>query len=136
DYQWLFDYNDKGNLTKVTDPDDKSTVYSPNSDGTIGSVQDANTHTTYFESYDPSGLPTKIKDAKSQHTQFGYDADGNLLWVQDPRHDGQTGSEPREYRSYFDYDSFGRLERQSTPKLTGSGQILWTGVSYDYNDNV
>lgn len=140
DYQWAFDYDAEGNLLKVTEPEGSpryATTYSYNADGTVATVTDPNTNLTTIVSYDANGLPTKVTDAESQTTQFGYDDDGLLRWVQDPNHASYSSADPRSYRSYFDYDSFHRLGRQSAPKLTaGSEPLVWSAADYDPNDNV
>lgn len=138
DFQWSFAYDAKGNVIGVTDPEAHGTQYAYNADGTLASRTDANSRTTQFPSYDANGLVTKIVDAKAETTTFGYDEDGLLRWIQDPRHAGYSGSDPREYRTYFDYDSFHRLGRQSTPKSTEHlrGTLIWSAADYDQNDNI
>jgi YD repeat-containing protein len=109
-----------------------------NPDGTLATTTDANGHPTTYNSYDLSGLPTRITDAKGQVTQISYDDDGKLVWLQDPLHAGDSGSDTRSYRQYFDYDSFHRLGRQSSPKSTrfDRGQLIWSSAAYDANDNM
>lgn len=138
DYQWSFGYDPRGNLTQVTDPEEQPTTYGYNSDGTLATITDANTHTTSFENYDANGLPQRVVDAKQQVTQQGFDDDGLLRWIQDPLHASATGTDPREYRTYLDYDAFHRPGRQSTPKSTEyeRGRLIWTSVEFDANDNV
>jgi RHS repeat-associated protein len=140
DFQWSFGYDPKGNLTSVTEPEGSprfTTTYTYNPDGTLATITDANTHRTSFNTYDANGLVTKITDAKNQVTQFGYDDDGLLRFVQDPLHASYTGGDPRTYRTYFDYDSFHRMGRQSTPKSTAeTAPLIWTALAYDANDNV
>jgi RHS repeat-associated protein len=137
DFEWNFAYNPTGDLTSATDPQNFTTIYTPNADGTIASVKDANLHTTNFE-YDASGQANKVTDAKGQVTQLGYDADGLLLWLQDANHAADSGTDTRSYRTYFDYDPFHRLVRQSTPKSTQSfrGTLIWSDANYDANDNL
>ena len=137
DFQWQFLYDAKRNMTRVTDPMRFSTSYAYDLTGQVTTVTDANANPTSFV-YDANGLPTRITDAKGQVTQFGYDADGLLLWSQDAVHSGATGANPREYRTYFDYDSFARLGRQSAPKSTtvARGQLIWTAADFDPNDNL
>jgi len=127
DFQWVFTYDGTGNLTKVIEPEPAgqpeanryTTSYVWNANGTLASITDADTHpATTFDSYDANGLPTQVTDGAGQVTKFGYDSDGQLLWIQDPLHATDTGSKPREYRTYFDFDSFHRLGRQSTSKST------------------
>ncbi|HVE95052.1 MAG TPA: DNRLRE domain-containing protein [Acidimicrobiales bacterium] len=138
DFQWSFGYDPRGNLTSVTDPENFATTNVVNADGTVASTTDANTHTTTFPAYDPSGQPTRITDALGRVTQLGYDPDGLVLWVQDAAHATNSGGDPRSYRRYFDYDAFHRLGRQSMPKSTSlaPGQLVWSAADYDANDNV
>jgi RHS repeat-associated protein len=137
DFEWNFAYNPTGDLISATDPQNFATIYTPNADGTIASVKDADLHTTSFE-YDASGQPSKVTDAKGQVTQLGYDADGLLLWLQDANHAADSGTDTRSYRSYFDYDPFHRLVRQSTPKSTqfDRGNLIWSDAAFDANDNL
>src|SRR5918996_1239580 len=136
-FKWLFTYDAKGNLTKVTDPESKPTTFDYNTDGTLLRVTDASLNPTDFCGYHASGQPTCIRDALAQTTQFGYDADGQLVWIQDPLHFSDTGAKDRQYKTFFDYDDFHRLGRTSTPKSTRFERqtLIWTGVEYDPNDN-
>jgi RHS repeat-associated protein len=142
DYQWSFEYDLKGNLTKVTEPEGSptkfATTFAYNTNGTLASTTDANGRQTQFTNYDANGQLTRVVDAKTGVTTFAYDSDGLLRWVQDALHQSETGPEPREYRSYFDYDSFHRLGRQSTPKSTTivRGMLIWSAADYDSNDNL
>ncbi len=144
DHQWAFTYDPQGNLTSVIEPERYpgpryTTTYTWNPNGTLASITDADSHpATTFDSYDANGLPTQVTDGAGQVTKFGYDSDAQLLWIQDPLHAADTGSKPREYRTYFDYDSFHRLGRQSTPKSTrfDRGRLVWSSTDYDPNDNV
>lgn len=142
DYQWSFGYDAKGNLIRVADPVQRgqgtATTYVYNGDGTLQSMTDANGQVTRYTSYDANGLVTTQVDAKNQTTTLGYDADGLLRWIQDPSHAAYTTGDPRGYRTYFDYDSFHRLGRQSAPKstATATGTLIWSGADYDANDNL
>jgi RHS repeat-associated protein len=143
DFQWHYSYDAAGNVDKVTDPTNAVTDYDYNlagsaAPGTVAAVHDANGNPpTTFPCYDPSGQPCEIRDPLGNSTKFGYDADGLVLWIQDPNHAADTG-DPREFKAFFDYDSFGRLVRQSAPKSTRfeRGQLLWSGADFDANDNV
>jgi len=145
DFQWLFEYDLAGNPHFVTGPTGAKTTYdynppgTPNA-GTLTAVHDANGNPpTTFPTYDPSGQPTKVVDPLGKAIQIGYDADGNVIWVQDPNHAAYTGTgvDERKYKSFSDYDSFGRLGRQSAPRSTANlpGQLLWSSVDFDANDN-
>jgi RHS repeat-associated protein len=138
DFEWLFAYDAVGNLTTVTDPEGFAETYAYNPDGTQTSSTDPLNRTTTFVAYDANGLPIEIRDPKGQLTRFGYDADGLLRWLQDPLHAADGGTEEREYKAFFDYDSFHRLGRQSAPKSTrfARGTLIWSSADYDPNDNV
>jgi RHS repeat-associated protein len=144
DYRWTFTYDDDGNPDLVTDPTGAVTNYDFNPPGTPDAgtllrIHDANDNPpTVFEAYDPSGQPTQIRDPLGNLTRFGYDPDGRLTFIQDPNHQNITGADVRAYRSYFDYDSFGRLGRQSAPKSTHAarGALIWSSADFDANDNI
>jgi RHS repeat-associated protein len=144
DFQWSYSYDSAGNVDKVTDPTGAITDYDYNlagsaNPGTVAAARDANGNPpTTFPSYDPSGQPTEIKDPLGQSTRLGYDVDGLLRWIQDPNHAGDSGADERAYKAFFDYDSFGRLGRQSAPKSTNidRGMLIWSGAAFDANDNV
>jgi YD repeat-containing protein len=144
DFQWSYSYDGAGNVDKVTDPSGAVTNYDFNlagsaNPGTISQIFDANGNPpTTMPSYDPSGQPTEIRDPLGKSTKFGYDLDGQLLWLQDPNHAGDSGTDERSYKSFFDYDSFGRLGRQSAPKSTATdrGKLIWSGADFDPNDNL
>ena len=144
DFRWLFEYDTPsslGNLVRVTDPEGGVTNLVPNPDGTVAQSTDPNGNPTSFV-YDPSGQPSRVTEqvsgTETRVTQLGYDLDGFLRWVQDPVHANDGGADLRSYRTYFDYDSWHRLGRQSTPKSTARdrGNLIWTGIVHDANDNV
>jgi RHS repeat-associated protein len=143
--KWTFGYDGVGNLRTVTQPlyPTKPASYIYNADGTLATSADFKGNVTTFKDYDANGLPTTVVDAAdnpaapTHPTKMLFDAGGRLLWVQDPRHASYTGGDPKHYRTYFSYDSFNRLGRQSTPKSTSLelGQLIWSDISYDANDN-
>ena len=144
DFRWQFSYDPAGNLDKVTDPTNAITDYdynlagSPNP-GTVAQIKDANGNPpTVFEAYDPSGQPTRMRDPLGGITRIGYDVDGLARWIQDPNHAAETATDERAYKTFFDYDAFHRLGRQSAPKSTTGerGTLLFSGMEFDANDNV
>ena len=143
DYQWKYAYDSAGNVDTVTDPTNAVTNYDYNlagslNPGTVSATRDANGNgPTTFPDYDPSGQPTRIVDPLGNTTRFGYDADGQLRWVQDANHAGDSGTDERAYKTFMDYDAFHRLGRQSAPKSTATdrGRLIWSGVDLDPNDN-
>jgi RHS repeat-associated protein len=145
DYQWTFAHDSKGNITTITDPLGNPTTNVFNADGTLASTTDANSHVTTYTSYDANGLATTVVDplgnatgdTVNHRTTFAYNAAGEMLSVQDAVHQG-FGSASRTNASFFDYDPFGRIVRQSTPKSTAiePGKLIWSSATFDANDNV
>jgi RHS repeat-associated protein len=137
DYRWSFDYDTRGNLIATTDPSGAKKTLVIAADGTVSSETDARGGTTTYTGYDANGFPTAVTDPLARKTQFGYDSDGQLLWTQDAKHAAFTGGAPRDYRTYFDYDAFHRMGRQSAPKSTATerGLLIWSGADFDANDN-
>jgi RHS repeat-associated protein len=145
DFQWTFGHDANGNITRVTDPLGNSTTNAYNGDGTLASTTDANSNVTSFPTYDASGLATTVVDpignatgdAVNHRTTYAYDAAGELLSVQDAIHQS-FGAASRSNASFFDYDPFGRMVRQSAPKSTSlePGNLIWSSASFDANDNV
>jgi RHS repeat-associated protein len=134
---WRFTHDAKGNLRIVQDPEGftSEAVYNP--DGTVVTSYDGNRNATNY-TYDLNGLPATVTDAEGRITKFQHTADGLLEWVQDPLHQSSTGGDARLYRSYFYYDSFHRMGRQSAPKSTrhAPGTLIWSAARFDPNDNV
>ncbi len=143
DFQWRYSYDPAGNPDLVTDPTSAVTNYDYNlagsaDPGTVAQVADANGNPpTVFEAYHPSGQPTVIRDPLGHRTRVDYNADGQARWIQDPNHENDSGSDERAYRTFFGYDAFGRLGRQSAPKSTSAerGTLLWSSADFDANDN-
>jgi RHS repeat-associated protein len=145
DFQWTFAHDTTGNVTGVTDPLGKKTTLAYNPDGTLASSTDANSHVTTYPSYDANGFATAVVDpignqtgdAVNHRTTFAYNAAGELLSVQDAVHQAY-GAATRTNASFFDYDAFGRMTRQSAPKSTAiePGKLIWSSATFDSNDNV
>ena len=138
DYRWTFNYDARGNLIATIDPSGAKQTLTVNPNGTLASVTDARgVVSETYSGYDPNGFPGVVTDGLARKTRLGYNSDGNLLWIQDAKHASATGSAPRDYRTYFDYDAFGRMGRQSTPKSTDTerGLLIWSGADFDANDN-
>jgi RHS repeat-associated protein len=146
DYQWTFGHDSKGNVTSVTDPLGSTTTLTYNGDGTLASAkQDANNHVTSYPTYDANGLATTIVDpignatgdTTNHRTTIAFNAAGEVLSVQDAVHQS-FGAASRSNVSFFDYDRFGRMVRQSAPKSTAiePGKLIWSSGAFDANDNL
>ena len=144
---WRLEYDTNSNLTQIFDPTDTVNpfesfdYYAAGGSEPVGMLKltrDGNSKETNFSSYDANGFPQTVTDAQSHVTTYAHDANGLLLSVQDARHQGDSGGDIRDYRTVYDYDSFHRLGRTSTPKSTKfyRGWLLLTSVGYDANDNV
>jgi RHS repeat-associated protein len=145
---WTFNYDANNiNLTDIFDPLDQVNAYQhfdyyaaggPEPPGVLQQAFDANNNKTSYSNYDANGFPQTVTDAKGQITRYVYDENGLLHSVQDARHQLDVGTSEREFKTVFDYDSFHRLGRESTPTSTATdrGNLIWTSVGYDPNDNV
>jgi RHS repeat-associated protein len=144
DYQWSFEYDAKGNVLKVTDPEQRKLgrfhqyVYDASGNGDVRESIDGNLHKTKYDSYDANGFPQTVTDPLNRVNRVTYNADGLLVTVQDARHASFTGGTPKHYQAQFKYDAFHRMARQSAPKSTEKlpGTLIWTGAEFDANDNV
>jgi RHS repeat-associated protein len=100
------EYNDFGNLTKHTDPTNRVTSYqyatngidiiavyqrTPNGLSTDPDGQLADKIAEYsYEPSDPPHLPRSIKDAARQPITYTYNSHGQILAVEDARHETTT----------------------------------------------
>ena len=143
---WRFAYDAQGNLTQVTKPlytnSPARNTYNP--DGTLATTTDYDGNQTTYLTYDANGLATEVVEADDSPTapthpiRFGFDDGGRLQFVQDANHGSSTGTDPTRFRTYFYYDSFNRLGRESTPKSTSLNltNLIFSDTSFDANDNV
>jgi RHS repeat-associated protein len=142
DYQSHYFYDSAGNLTRSVDPVGAETLHTYNTNGTLASTTDANTHLTTFENYDTNGFPQLVRQHKLPSdlvTSYVYDPEGLLLTVQDPLHPSQESCpDPRDCETVYTYDNFHRRIEQSSPKSTRflKGTHIWSETQYDANDNV
>jgi RHS repeat-associated protein len=133
--KWTFGYDERGNLTSVTDPkgsatpdpNDFTTRNTYDNFGQLLTSTDANGHTTKFEDYDLVGYPRKITDALNCSELFGYDVVGNVVWSTDARQKIST----------FTYDIFKRTLTSKVPKDADKNDYIVTPAPrYDANDNI
>ena len=100
--QTVFDYDAKGNLIKITDPQEffgpNFTEFSYNQRGLVTKTKDTFGNTTSF-SYDTLGNLTRVTDPLMNITEFTYDTRGNVTRTRDPL--GRL--------SLFQYDPMNRL---------------------------
>jgi len=120
-------YDDKGNMTSLTDPEEKVTLftsydvmgnvltkedarekewsYTYDDAGRLKTVTDPMTHVTEFF-YDEVGNKIREKDAEEKETVFEYDDRGNLVKRTDAA--GKA--------TLFEYNSQGKLLKQTDPE--------------------
>ncbi len=150
DYTWSFGIDARGNTVTVTDPEgtrtaaggDYTTAYEYGAPGTaLAGLVTAQVKPmggrSVFE-YHASGQVSRITDAVGSVTTYGFDPDSQVVWTQDAEHQSFGGTDTRAFRSYFDFDEFGRVVRRSAPESTQTlrGQLIWSVSKYDANDNV
>ena len=147
DYQWRFTYDAAGNIDLVTDPSRLrlqlrlEPAPAPRLRAPSSRVTDperpASPPSTTTPPGSRAGSPTPITES----SELGYDVDGLMVWMQDANHTGgrPAGLARAAYRTYFDYDTFHRLGRQSSPKSTqfDRGRMIWSSApTIDANDNI
>ncbi|MFI6951536.1 DNRLRE domain-containing protein [Streptomyces sp. NPDC050422] len=89
--KWQFGYDSFGNLKTVTDPKgvessttgDYTASYTYDSYGQLTKATDANQHSTIYSDFGSTGYPNTITDALSKSTTFVYDEHGRVKQVTD-----------------------------------------------------
>ncbi|WKX13578.1 polymorphic toxin-type HINT domain-containing protein [Streptomyces sp. NL15-2K] len=132
--KWRFGYDDRGNLTSVTDPKgvesdedgDYTTTYAYDDLGQLTRATDPNGHATTYGDYSPVGYPGTETDALGNRTVTTYDERGNVTALQEA-----NGAETTQT-----YDVFGRPLENRAPKDQDAGEYITTPApEYDANDN-
>jgi RHS repeat-associated protein len=130
---WHFAYDSHGNPTSVQDPagtaagSGYTTSYTYDGVGQLLTATDANTHTTTYSNFDPSGYPGTTKDAVGNTSSVVYGSRGEVASATDTL--GHTTTQ--------NYDVFGRPLDGKTPKDQAGGVYITTPAPvYDANDNV
>ncbi|WP_238946571.1 RHS repeat-associated core domain-containing protein [Vandammella animalimorsus] len=99
-----FEYDDKGNQTKVTDGENQSSTATYNVQGLPLTETNALGQTTTY-AYDASGNLTRSANALNQSAQYNYDGRGRLTSITYPSGSSQTTS----------YDKAGQLTAVKDP---------------------
>lgn len=111
---YSMEYDDRGNLTKLTDPLGNETLYTYDADDNMLTMTDALTN-IFAISYDTRSNLTKMTLPTGKVSTFTYDGSGQLTNVTDPN--GQTET--------FAHDAHGNLKTITDP----AGNI--TTLNYD-----
>jgi len=101
---WTYEYNNRGQVAKITNPNGGTVEYTYNNDATLASSKDSDTGTTTYGydtykrlnrithpnptfiqiAYNLNDQITSITDENNHTYTFQYDANGNLTRVTDP----------------------------------------------------
>jgi RHS repeat-associated protein len=120
-YQWHYQYDSNGYITKITAPDGAETLYTYDAATLrLASTTDANGNTTQYE-YDSVGNRTKVIDALGNETRYEYEPVFNQV---------TKVTDPNGRVTTYDYDVNGNRITETDP--LGNTQT-WT---YDANGNV
>lgn len=117
-----YEYDSKGNQTKVINPDGKFTSFTYDLAGNVSSVtsnKDNGTPVTKYYTYDYMNRLQNVKSEKNEITTYTYLPTGELALIQDPTQKETT----------FDYNVMGQLVKKTEPEGT-SYQF-----AYDENGN-
>ena len=132
-FAWTYAADTRGNIVKITDPREphrdrrrlhhevhlRRGGHQPRR--SRADEDDADGCVFNYGLYHASGQPEKIVDFVGDHHAFGYDADSRTQWMQDAVHQGDDpATDVRAFRTYYDFDEFGRVVRQSAPKSTST----------------
>ena len=134
--RWEFGYDDRGNVTSVTDPkgvatttvpDDYQSIYTYDPLGQLLTSTDANGNTATFADYHATGFPRKSTDPYGHSSTMVLDDRGNPTSLIDANGKTTTAT----------YDTFGRPGETRVPKDQTAGDYIVTPAPvYDANDNV
>ncbi|MEU5869739.1 RHS repeat-associated core domain-containing protein [Nonomuraea sp. NPDC047529] len=112
-YTTNLQYNDVGDVTKMTLPGNKVTSYTVNAAGEVTTQTDPATNTTTYE-YDLAGRPAKVTDAERNALASEYDLAGRLTGLKRLDKNGAT------VRAVgYGYDAAGNL----TQYTSGEGHV-------------
>ncbi|MEM9991630.1 MAG: RHS repeat-associated core domain-containing protein, partial [Bacteroidota bacterium] len=138
-----FTYNSLNDITSYTDPRNNTTTFDYDSNDNLDKVTDNMNFVTDY-TFNSSGLLTQVSNPENITTTFGYDAYGNQTAV----------NAPLSINTNIAYDDIGRATQVTNPKsqvtqytydehdLTtlarriSSGGNVDLSYSYDYNDNL
>jgi RHS repeat-associated protein len=106
---WTYGYDEDGNRTSVTDPNNHEWSSSFDEHGNRTASTDPLNHTTHW-TYDDDRNVTSTTTPAGRETRFEYDANGNLTAIERTRTEtSQT------VRTTLDYDSHGQLISSTDP---------------------
>ncbi|MEU9736469.1 polymorphic toxin-type HINT domain-containing protein [Streptomyces sp. NPDC048002] len=121
-----YEYDARGNRSKVTDPAGNAWTYAYDARGRLTSTTDPDTGTT-TTGYDDADRPNHTKDARQQETFTEYDILGRVRYI---RHGSATASPAKEYT--YDTDITGALgQLTASIRHTPDGDYTNRVTGYD-----
>ncbi|MDH6434816.1 RHS repeat-associated protein [Streptomyces sp. SAI-144] len=120
-----YEYDARGNRSKVTDPAGNAWTYTYDARGRVTSTTDPDTGTTDTW-YDSADRPNHVKDALAQHTYTEYDVLGRPFKV---RQGSSTSTPVKEYT--YDGAPGGIGQPTSSMRHTDSGDYVSRVTGYD-----
>lgn len=120
-----FEYDQFGNVTKMTAPDNKETNYTYDNSGNVlkistkGLNQSDVIETNY--NYDDANRLVRVISPKNEITEYSYNKLGQIAEIKDPKNRITT----------FTYDSLGRVTSKLDPNVEGLYKF-----KYDSNGNM
>jgi RHS repeat-associated protein len=124
-----FGYDDAGNLTSLTAPDQSQSQYGYDPQtGLLSSITNALGKTTQL-GYDQYGNLTSLASPEGNQTAMTYDQSGRMTSRTDPR-GSEPGANPDAYTWHYSYDTAGNLLSVTDPL----GHV--TSYTYDLVGNL
>jgi RHS repeat-associated protein/uncharacterized repeat protein (TIGR01451 family) len=108
----IYEYDDVGNRTKVTDAEDRDTTYEYDDLNRLITVTDPLSGTMSY-AYDEAGNQTIVTDANGIATKYDYDELNRLVKVTGNYQQGVSPDSETNVETTYEYDEVGNRERET-----------------------